>query len=986
MHLWIDGQCLQTNSRFRGIGRYVLELIRAIADAHPEVRMSASLNAGLPEAALIAQDVLKTWLRPEDIHIWEGAADSGYLERGRPERRRLSEIALARHVDAIAPDVALSASPFEGSTDHAVPYIPVGRSRHVNAFIFYDAIPWRYPSMYLPSARSRAFYEGRLHTLTSFELGLAISEFSATECRDVAPGPVVANIDAGVGAEMTAILKHREDLEQPTARDFEAKTLLYVGALDWRKNLHQVAHACSLLDEPLRSKIRFQVAGEPNFGLEAELRKTWVAQNLPDKNLEFMGLVSDKRLAELFRSVTAVIQPSLMEGFGLTALEGMAFGAPVIASRSSALKEVIANDEALFDPEDAKDVARAISEVMTIWSFGESLTLKGLARAEHYSWKRSADETVAALGAALARHTKAIPGAEARLDAIAREALATLCDAQSVAQTLAAAEVVREPHPPRLFIEVTATALADHGTGIQRVVNKVSRALLARPAKPDEPTVSLAFGNTFDGFHPAYVSSEGKLRSENRSAATRLRFRKGDTLLMLDSSWAFQAVYRKSMTPVRLNGARIISLLYDLAPLYAGAFSHSGMPPIFSLWLNAALKYSDGFMCISKAVADEFVDLLEAVQYPRPMSVGYWRLGADFDARQAAPSPALTPAPPGAARTFLMVGTLEPRKGYSVALDAFDELWRAGENVNLMLIGKQGWNIAPLARRIAQHPQNGKRLLWFKSASDDDLAHWYRTADALIAASYYEGFGLPIVEAARFGKPVIASDLPVFREVSAAAHQAVFFAAGDSSALARAIAGFKPAERKTAEFSWPSWEESAEEIYAKIRDDDWYVRYAPKKPCLNLAGPPDDYVRMTEAVPERERRFKLQLVSGFELVEGEDSYTAIVRVDNLTDRTWSSYAREDDPRFPITLSYRMRDFTGRVVSDASPRAFFPFAAPPGSRHYLRLTLPVDLAQSGLYLDAELVQEHVAWWKPRLRIPLPQVSAEQDYDLQTATPD
>ena len=132
-----------------------------------------------------------------------------------------------------------------------------------------------------------------------------------------------------------------------------------------------------------------------------------------------------------------------------------------------------------------------------------------------------------------------------------------------------------------------------------------------------------------------------------------------------------------------------------------------------------------------------------------------------------------------------MVGTLEPRKGHRIALDAFEALWADGLDVCLVIAGKHGWGVDHLAEAIRTHREFGKRLFWHERVDDAGLAQLYSDCDGLIAASFAEGFGLPIVEAGYFGKPVIASDIPVFREVGDGAVERRFFSVGSSSRACR---------------------------------------------------------------------------------------------------------------------------------------------------------------------------------------------------------
>jgi alpha-1,2-rhamnosyltransferase len=134
---------------------------------------------------------------------------------------------------------------------------------------------------------------------------------------------------------------------------------------------------------------------------------------------------------------------------------------------------------------------------------------------------------------------------------------------------------------------------------------------------------------------------------------------------------------------------------------------------------------------------------------------------------------------------YMMVGTIEPRKGYDTAYDAFCSLWDAGEAPGLVVIGRSGWECDGLLERMKNDARLGKRLWIYHDANDNELVFLYRHAQALIFASRIEGFGLPLVEAMQHGLAVIASDIPVFREI--ADGYANFFATGDSSDLARLV-------------------------------------------------------------------------------------------------------------------------------------------------------------------------------------------------------
>ena len=210
-----------------------------------------------------------------------------------------------------------------------------------------------------------------------------------------------------------------------------------------------------------------------------------------------------------------------------------------------------------------------------------------------------------------------------------------------------------------------------------------------------------------------------------------------------------------------------------------------------------------------------------------PLHIGFFHLGADLErASKSLPKgrSGLWQTI-GACPTFLMVGTIEPRKGHVQALRAFELLWADGFDVNLAIVGRQGWRMDELVKRIRKHSETGKRLFWLDDASDEDLVQVYESSAALLAASEGEGFGLPLVEAARYGLPIIARDLPVFREL--ASEHAFFFAGREPRELADAVKEWlKLSVEGQAPASGPiprlSWAESAQQLLDVALADAWY--------------------------------------------------------------------------------------------------------------------------------------------------------------------
>jgi glycosyltransferase involved in cell wall biosynthesis len=386
---------------------------------------------------------------------------------------------------------------------------------------------------------------------------------------------------------------------------------------------------------------------------------------------------------------------------------------------------------------------------------------------------------------------------------------------------------------PRLLVDMSELARRDAGTGIQRVVREIGRrALLAPPAGRE--------GEVRQG--GAVRADRGRLRHTYAAPLRLLGLAPlalpetpvdagaGDVLLCADVNPELTAAEFADLRRLRLDGMRIVLLVYDLLPMRHPDLFPPGIAAV-SDWYTRMLTIADGVACISRAVADDLVAWLGAHPGHRTakLPIGYFHLGADFPAAAAAATPGVRQALASAGRrpTVVMTGTIEPRKGYAQALEAFERLWQADEEIGLTIVGKQGWQMDAFVARLQASPALGDRLHWLPHCSDAELQQLYRAGAGLLMASGHEGFGLPIVEAAQARLPVLARDLPVFREV---AGEAARYFTGDrpeglAAALRRWMAdGFAPSPDGIRPLSW---DDSFRQLCATILDGQWYTIWQP---------------------------------------------------------------------------------------------------------------------------------------------------------------
>lgn len=357
----------------------------------------------------------------------------------------------------------------------------------------------------------------------------------------------------------------------------------------------------------------------------------------------------------------------------------------------------------------------------------------------------------------------------------------------------------RHPQPRQLLVDVTNIVRHDLRTGIERVVRMQLLELLRHPAsgyRVEPVYLSNQGGRCHYRYAQQYACELLGIDPVSHSDAS-LDINPGDVYYAPDYAPAatIEAAHAGIYAEWRARGVTLNFLIHDLLPVLQPHFFPPGAERGHAEWLACIGQQADRLVCISAAVAQEAQAWL-AAHGARVPAVAVVHHGADIAAvadMAAAPQDVQLLAKLKAAPSFLMVGTIEPRKGHLQTLDAFDILWRQGVQANLVIVGNEGWKPLPAGERrtipqtverIGNHPELGKRLFWLKGIDDAQLQQVYQASACLMASSEGEGFGLPLIEAAHFGLPIIARDIPVFREV---AGDAAFYFSGDASALAGAV-------------------------------------------------------------------------------------------------------------------------------------------------------------------------------------------------------
>ncbi len=170
--------------------------------------------------------------------------------------------------------------------------------------------------------------------------------------------------------------------------------LLAVGTLEPRKNLASAIRAYAGLPLAMQERVPLVLAGMKGWHTDALERE--MAPLVQSGRLRVTGYLEREDLAALTAGATAMVYPSLYEGFGLPPLEAMACGVPAIVSRGGSLPEVVGDAGMQVESKDIDGLREAIRRMIEDVAMRQTFREKALVRATHFSWDRCAQETLAA--------------------------------------------------------------------------------------------------------------------------------------------------------------------------------------------------------------------------------------------------------------------------------------------------------------------------------------------------------------------------------------------------------------------------------------------------------------------------------------------------------------------------------------------------------------------------------------------------------------
>lgn len=832
MRIVLDMQGAQTESRFRGIGRYVLGFAKGVIRNRGDHEVFLALNGLMPEAIESIRSEFDELLPQENILVWHAPGPVEECTAGNEARRQAAEIAREAFLASLRPDVVHIGSLFEGVSGFGVTSLgEFDRSTRVSVLL-HDLIPLVNSAKYLdPYPHVSRWYFRKVEYLKKAAVLLTNSDFTRQEGLENLglPDDRIVSVSSATDSYFKQItISSDQPAALQTKFGIGKKFLLYTGGADERKNLPRLIDAYSRLPADLRADVQLVFAGKMPVYESDVLRSHAKAAGIDSQSFVLTGYITDEELLWLYNLCQAFVFPSWHEGFGLPALEAMVCGAPVICSNSSSLPEVMGREDVLFDPTNTPSITEKMIRVLRDDVWRDELREYGLEQSKKFSWDIVGRRAIDAW-------TQLEPPAERpwldqslqknRLTAALVDRLMPERDEQMLVPLSAClAQNAQTGLQRQLLLDISELCQHDAGTGVQRVVRNYLRCLLESP--PAGYDIEPVYATAEHGYRYARRYTQKFLGQKEDPAVvdTAIRWQRGDIFFGLDLQHHVQIRHRAFYQTLMRQGVTVKFLVHDLLPIQMPeCFWDADLAPLHEQ-LMQMIASTDGAICVSRATSDALLAWIrDAGAAMSPSFQSTWvHNGVEslVPASEALPSDAehtlsLIRSRP----SFLCVSTIEPRKCQEQILDAVEGLWSTGHDVNLVFVGRPGWKMDAFADRLNKHRETGKRLFWLQGISDDYLTTVYQSATCLVAASLNEGFGLPVIEAARHKMPVVARDIPVFREV---AGDAAWYFSGDTVAdLQGALEQWLSLHRDgklpdPGAMTWSTWEDSTEALKSAL--------------------------------------------------------------------------------------------------------------------------------------------------------------------------
>lgn len=744
MRILIDLQgCQSEGNGTRGIGRYTKELIKNIMQLSKNDEVVLLANGKLGNMAHIINPNTNQTEKSIYYCEWIGSDNLTFNLEKNEKAREVAKLLRQYAIDRINPDLVLIPSVFEGFAENAVVEISGGTSNTPTAVILYDLIPLLNPDIYLTALpRYKEFYMGGLDIIQKANIILTISNYAKEEALkylDIDQDKIIS-ISTGINK----VQFNKKPVENPsrnTEWHLEKDSyILYSGAYDPRKNLKSLILAYKELPENLRSRYRLVIAGKY---MEAEIKE--LIQLAKQTNIAFLGYVTDQELIWLYQNCKLFVLPSKHEGFGMPALEAMCCGAVVIGSETTSIPEVIANKNALFNPNSIKSIKAKIEEYITSETQRTELLKSNLEQIRNFSWEKTAQTALNEIKKAGNIKTKA-----------------TEWEEQKNRSTEAYDKLISEIK--KILNEDPSKKSKDKINHIATYIEHIERQTewLVRKPTDNRHIQHWMIQGPFDSSYSLAKLNRELVKAMQKIAIPvslkntegpgdyppNMNYLKGHPQILNLLSLATQNnnipgdICSRNLYP-----PRVADMQSRINLLHCYGWEETGFP---NKWVREFNDHLQGITVMSKHVKKILQD--NGIHIP----IGISGLGVEQNKSE------MTELQIEAKQfKYLHVSSCFPRKGIDELLEAYGNLFTIEDDVSLIIktFANPHNKINDKLKKLKQNNPSYPHIHIINYDLKESEIHWlYNISDVLVLPSYCEGFGLPIAEAMNAELPVITTN------------------------------------------------------------------------------------------------------------------------------------------------------------------------------------------------------------------------------------
>jgi glycosyltransferase involved in cell wall biosynthesis len=377
----------------------------------------------------------------------------------------------------------------------------------------------------------------------------------------------------------------------------------------------------------------------------------------------------------------------------------------------------------------------------------------------------------------------------------------------------------------RVAIDITSLLDVKFVSGIQRVVREILIRMLSLRTK-DADFILLYYDESRHELHRVSVSdflccyrdkSENRVNWERAPLFSFASLVRGDVYFALDSVWNNRMRSSFLFPILKRQNVRILVHIYDIIPVLYPQYCDRETTVRFLDYLGATLLYADRIVANTSSTLEDVKRLCVGIGTECPQG-NVVPLGSDFSRIRPLDSKAVPEH--SLSRYLLLVGTIEPRKNHAFLLDLYEKSLREA-GFSLVFVGRPGWNVEKLMARIRDLNATDSHFRYYDNADDALVSQLYQDAFFTVFPTQYEGYGLPIIESICRGTPVVASDIPVLREVGGS--YSLYFPLDDPKILTNLLLQYtenpdlyRKLKDSLSTYLPISWDQSEEEMWAAI--------------------------------------------------------------------------------------------------------------------------------------------------------------------------